>query len=137
GFHQILAGTPTGKNVALEAWGEGYFYSNNRSFGPHETYREQPGGEIRIYLPITIDPAIGGTIAPGFFQSFGGKQTVAVQGTPIVVDTGNRTNESQLRLTGSMFVNPTTQVMVVGEYDVGVHGGFLNRSIELRLAKFF
>ncbi len=137
GFHQILAGSPTGKNVALEVWGEGYFYSNNTSFGPGETYREQPGGELRVYLPITIAPAVGGSISPGFYQSFGGKQTVAVHGTPIVVDTGNRTEETQLRLTGEMFVNPTTQVMLIGEYDLRVRGGFLNRSVEFRIAKFF
>lgn len=140
GFHQILFGSPTGHNLALEAWGEGYFYGNNTNdlAGPFPaTYREQPTGEMRVYLPYTFDPAVGGTATIGYFQSFGGKQTLALHNLPVVADTGNRTNESQLRFTGSMFLSPTLQAMVIGEYDVGVHGGFLNRSITLRLAKFF
>jgi hypothetical protein len=137
GFHQILLGSPTAQNLSLEAWGEGYFYSNNDSFGPGETYREQPTTELRVYLPYVFDPAVGGSVALGFFQSFGGKQTVAIHNTPLVIDTGNRTNESQLRFTGAMFLSPTLQAMVIGEYDVQAHGGFLNRSITLRLAKFF
>jgi hypothetical protein len=137
GFHQILFGDPKGSNLALEAWDEAYFYSNNTNFGPFETYREQPTDEVRIYLPYIVDPKIGLFVSPGYFQSFGGKQTVAIQDTPIVVDTGNRTNISELRFAAGMFLSPTLQVMGIGEYDVAGHGGFLSRSIQIRLAKFF
>jgi hypothetical protein len=137
GFHQILFGDPKGSNLALEAWDEAYFYSDNTNFGPHETYREQPTDEVRIYLPYVVDPKVGLFVAPGYFQSFGGKQTVAIQGTPIIADTGNRTNISELRFAAGMFLSPTLQVMGIGEYDVAGHGGFLDRSIQIRIAKFF
>jgi hypothetical protein len=137
GFHQILFGDPKGSNLALEAWDEAYFYSDNTNFGPHETYREQPTDEVRIYLPYVVDPKVGLFVAPGYFQSFGGKQTVAIQGTPIIADTDNRTNISELRFAAGMFLSPTLQVMGIGEYDVAGHGGFLDRSIQIRIAKFF
>jgi hypothetical protein len=137
GFHQILFGDPKGSNLALEAWDEIYFYSNNSNFGPSETFREQPTDEVRIYLPYVVNPKVGLFVAPGFFQSFGGKQTVAIQNTPLIIDTGNRTNISEFRFAAGMFLSPTLQVMGVGEYDVGGHGGFLQRSIQIRLAKFF
>jgi len=137
GFHQILFGDPKGSNLALEAWDEAYFYSNNTNYGPSETYREQPTDEVRVYLPYIVNPKIGLFVAPGYFQSFGGKQTVAIQGTPIIADTGNRTNISELRFAAGMFLSPTLQVMGIGEYDVAGHGGFLDRSIQIRIAKFF
>jgi hypothetical protein len=137
GFHQILFGDPKGSNLALEAWDEAYFYSDNTNFGPHETYREQPTDEVRVYLNYVVDPKIGLFVSPGYFQSFGGKQTVAIQGTPIIADTGNRTNISELRFAAGMFLSPTLQVMGIGEYDVAGHGGFLSRSLQIRIAKFF
>jgi hypothetical protein len=137
GFHQILVGDPKGSNLALEGWDEAYFYSDNNNFGPYETYREQPTDEVRIYLPYVVDPKIGLFVSPGYFQSFGGKQTVAIQDTPIIVDTGSRTNISELRFAAGMFLSPTLQVMGIGEYDVAGHGGFLGRSLQIRFAKFF
>jgi hypothetical protein len=137
GFHQILFGDPKGVNLALEAWDEGYFYSNNTDFGPHETYHEEPTDEVRVYFNYVVDPKIGLFVAPGYFQSFGGKQTVTIAGTPIIVDTGNRTDISEIRFSAGMFLSPTLQVMGTGEYDVAGHGGFLTRSIQIRLAKFF
>ncbi len=146
GFHQILAGDPKGSNLALEAWDEAYFYSNNTSsaYGGvlPATYREQPTDEVRVYLPYVVNPATGLTLSPGFFQSFGGKQTYKLSrpippGFPNVVDSGNRTEISEIRFSASMFLSPTLQVMAVGEYDVAGHGGFLTRSIQLRIAKFF
>jgi hypothetical protein len=137
GFHQILFGDPKGSNLALEAWDEAYFYSDNSNFGPRQTFREQPTDEVRVYLNYVVNPKIGLFVAPGFFQSFGGKQTVAIQGTPIVVDSGNRTNISEIRFAAGMFLSPTVQVMGVGEYDVAGHGGFLQRSVQIRIAKFF
>jgi hypothetical protein len=141
GFHQVLLGDPKGSNLALEAWDELYLYSNNTSwaFGPFPaTYREQPTDEVRVYLPYVLNPATGLTVAPGFFQSFGGKQTYEVPALRgAIEDSGNRTNISELRFTASMFLSPTVQVMGIGEYDVAGHGGFLSRSIEFRIAKFF
>lgn len=141
GFHQILFGDPKGSNLALEAWDEAYFYANNSNSaagGFNATYREQPTDEVRIYLPYVVNPAVGLFVAPGFFQSFGGKQTYAlhIPGNP-VVDSGNRTNISELRFAAGMFLSPTLQVMGIGEYDVAGHGGFLTRSIQIRIAKFF
>jgi len=140
GFHQILAGDPKGSNLALEAWDEVYFYTNNTNwaYGPFAaTYREQPTDEVRVYLPYVVNPNIGFVVAPGFFQSFGGKQTYAVHGLPLIEDSGNRTQISELRIAASTFVSPTLQIMGIGEYDVAGHGGFLERSIQIRIAKFF
>jgi hypothetical protein len=143
GFHQILAGDPKGSNLSLEAWGEGYFYSNNTNDlaggagGPPATYREQSTEEVRVYLPYVVNPKVGLFVAPGLFQSFGGKQTLAIHNTPFIVDTGNRTEITELRFAAGMFLSPTLQVMGIGEYDVAGHGGFLTRSIQIRIAKFF
>jgi len=142
GFHQILFGDPKGVNLALEAWDEVYFYSNNTSWAVPgtpfaATYREQPSDEVRVYLPYVVNPNIGFVVAPGFFQSFGGKQTYAVHGLPLIADSGNRTQISEFRIAASTFVSPTVQIMGVGEYDVAGHGGFLERSIQIRIAKFF
>ncbi len=165
GFRKILFGTPTTKNLAIEAWGEAYvFGANNNSAvnspavyannippiysllgvtNPLTTasstparFNEQPSEEFRVYLPYQIYPATGATITPGFYQSFGGKQTYTLR-NGAKVDSGNRTDESQLRLTASTFLSPTWAVMLVGEYDLANHGGALQRNVELRLATFF
>ena len=75
-------------------------------------------------------------IAPGLFQSFGGKQYF-MQSNGLKMDSGNRTNETQLRLVASSFVSPTVNVTLEGEYDVANRGGPLERSVLLRVAKFF
>ena len=140
GFHQVLFGDPKGSNLALEAWDEAYFYSNNTNagYGPFDaTYREQPTDEVRVYLPYVVNAATGLFVSPGYFQSFGGKQTEALHGLPVIEDTGTRTDISELRFAAGMFLSPTLQVMGVGEYDVAGHGGFLQRSIQIRIAKFF
>jgi hypothetical protein len=143
GFHQILVGDPKGSNLALEAWDNVYFFSNNTddlaggAGGPPATYREQPSDEIRVYLPYVVNPATGLFVAPGFFQSLGGKQTFKLHAAPVVIDSGNRTNISELRFEAGMFLSPTLQVLGVGEYDVAGHGGFLTRSFQIRIAKFF
>jgi len=145
GFHQILAGDPKGSNLALEGWGEAYFFSDNTSwaYGPFgATYREQPSFETRVYLPYVINPATNLFIAPGFYQSFGGKQTYKLSGAlppglARVQDSGNRTDESQLRFFAGMFLTPTVQVEGLGTYDVAARGGFLGRSIQFRIFKIF
>jgi hypothetical protein len=143
GFHQILAGDPKGSNLALEGWGEAYFYSDNTSVlagyagGPSATLREEPTEEGRVYLPYVISPATQLFIAPGFYQDFGGKQTWKVHANGAVIDTGNRTDESQLRFFAGMFLSPTVQVEGLGTYDVAAHGGFLARSFQIRFLKFF
>jgi hypothetical protein len=140
GFHQILFGDPKGSNLALEGWDNAYFYSNNTNAeagGLAATYREQPTDEVRVYFNYVVNPADGLFVSPGFFQSFGGKQTEALHAVPVVADTGNRTDISELRFAAGMFLSPTLQIMGVGEYDVAGHGGFLTRSFQIRLAKFF
>ncbi len=99
-------------------------------------FHEQPSQEIRVYLPYEFLPATQGFVAPGFYQSFGGKQTYTLQ-NGAKVDSGNRTNETQIRLLAASFVSPTIQVMLIGEYDVQAHGQPLNRNVEFRIAKFF
>ncbi len=173
GFRTILAGAPTGQNLAIEVWSEAYIYGDNAHSAyvspaisadnipasytlAHDyidpaipdtnpvspasaaaaTFREQPTEEIRVYLPYEFAPALRAFIAPGFFQSFGGKQTYKINGVG-VVDSGNRTEESQLRLVAATFVSPTLQVLLSGDYDVAAHGTPYNRTVELRLLKFF
>jgi hypothetical protein len=101
------------------------------------TLREQSSEEFRVYLPYQFFPATAAFIAPGFYQSFGGKQTYKLHGSGAVIDSGNRTNESQLRLVAGTFVSTSMQVLLVGGYDIANHGGPLNRSFEIRIAKFF
>lgn len=165
GFRTTVLGTPTTTNVAIEVWGEAYFYGNNSKsedvspevtansipaiyslLGVHNplanqsgvpaTFREQPGAELRVYVPYEFAPAMGAYFAPGLYQSFGGKQTYELR-DGAVVDSGNRTNETQLRFILASFLSPTLQVMAIGEYDVAAHGQPLNRNFELRFAKFF
>ena len=75
-------------------------------------------------------------ISPGLYQSFGGKQYYT-ESNGAKVDTGNRTNETQLRLVASSFVSPTINIALMGEYDVANRGGPLQRAVVFRLAKFF
>jgi len=165
GFRKILFGTLTTKNLAIEVWGEGYFFGDNNHAGDVSpevsannipalyqgfgitnplqkasstpaSLHEQPSEEVRVYLPYQFYPASGATITPGFYQSFGGKQTYTLRNGD-KVDSGNRTNETQLRLTASTFLSPTWAIMAIGEYDVASRGGPLERNVELRLATFF
>ncbi len=165
GARTTLLGTPKTQNLQVEVWGEIYGFGNNTSSAANNpfvtannltvapgvtlhnfpiqqassanaTFREQTSEEVRVYFPYNFAPAMGAFIAPGFYQSFGGKQTYKIPGVGIA-DSGNRTNESQLRLVAASFINPTTQILLFGGYDVANHGGPLNRSIEIRLAHFF
>jgi hypothetical protein len=157
GFRTTLLGSPNGQNLSLEVWGEAYFYGAN----PHSalngpaiydnlgldnpartasstpaTFHEQPSEELRVYLPFEIYPPTDTVIAPGFYQSFGGKQTYTLA-NGAKFDSPNRTGESQLRLVGSTFVTHSLEIMAIGEYDVAAQGRPVNRNIELRLATFF
>jgi hypothetical protein len=99
-------------------------------------FREQPTNEIRIYLDYEFNARIHAYIAPGFYQSFGGKQTYKLRdGT--VVDSGARTNETQLRLVTGTFVTPSIELTLDADYDVAAHGTPYDRVIEFRFAKFF
>lgn len=164
-FRTILFGTPKTRNLALVLWEENYFYLSNpnsaeageiisadtippvyRALGasnpvrilPAEnaTLREQPTTELRVYLPYEIVPATHFYIAPGLYQSFGGKQTYKINGVG-VVDTGNRTEETQLRLVASSYVSPTLQILLAADYDIAAHGAPYQRSLELRILKLF
>ncbi|OYV34173.1 MAG: hypothetical protein B7Z80_21910 [Rhodospirillales bacterium 20-64-7] len=165
GARTTLIGTPKTPNLQVEVWGEIYGFGDNHNSAANSpavsannipypasllvtnpiasasstpaTFHEQTSEEFRIYFPYNFAPAMGAFIAPGFYQSFGGKQTYTIHANGAKVDSGNRTEESQLRLIASTFVNPSTQVMLVGGYDIANHGGPLNRSIEFRIAKFF
>ncbi len=111
------------------------------------TFKEQPSGEFRVYFPYTFYPATDATITPGIYQSFGGKQTYTLHRATVVngalvpagtrLDSGNRTDETQLRLFVESFVSPTAAVNVGFYYDVAAHGQPLNRQLLIRLVKFF
>jgi len=166
GVRKILFGTPKTANLAVELWGEAYGYADNSHsaavspevsansippiysfFGIKNplqnqsvaaaTFHEQPSGEFRVYVPYEFYPATGAFFAPGFYQSFGGKQTYTLKANGAKVDSGNRTDESQLRFILSSFISPTTQVIFAGYYDVASHGQPLNRTFLIRVAKFF
>jgi hypothetical protein len=174
GYRMTLLGSPKGRNLSVEFWGEGYLFGQNGSSSDvsptvtandlpaayafaHEfinpeipganpietqtvtpaTFREQPSEEFRVYLPYEIAPAMDAYIAPGIFQSFGGKQTYKIHANGEIVDSGLRTNETQLRLVAATFVSPTTQIILAGYYDLAAHGGPLNRTLEIRIGMFF
>jgi hypothetical protein len=99
-------------------------------------FREQPTNEFRVYLPYQFFPATHAFIAPGLYQSFGGKQTYRLK-TGGIVDSGARTNETQLRLILGSFVTPSIQLTLVGDYDIIAHGSSYDRALEFRLIKFF
>ncbi len=165
GFRTTLFGRPTTRNLAIEVWDTLYFYgqnSNSALVSPEvtadsvpplyqalgvtnrlrgtsvqaATYRQQPTNEVRIYLPYQFAPALRAFIAPGFYQSFGGKATYKINGGGIA-DSGARTNETQLRLALSTFISPTINLLIAGSFDIAAHGGPLNRTLTFRLAKFF
>lgn len=127
----------------MELWGDGLFYgSNSRSslaaLGSPLPARlsQQPGGEIRLYLPCVFFPSTLATFTPGLYQSFGGKQILTLA-NGAKLDSGARTQETQLRFLLSTYLSPHWQVILNTEYDVTAHGGPLNRNIELRVATFF
>jgi len=99
-------------------------------------FREQPTTEFRVYLAYDFDPATRSFIAPGFYQSFGGKQTYRLHNGTIV-DSGDRTSESQLRLVLGSFVTPSIQLTLVGDYDIAAHGTPFDRVVEFRFSKLF
>lgn len=165
GVRTLLLGTPKGYNVSIEVWDTTYLFGHNSNsavvnpevyannippiyslFGVHNplqrtsytnaTFREQPSNEVRVYLPFQVIPKTLGFIAPGIYQSFGGKATYRVPGAGIV-DSGTRTNETQLRLIAQSFVSPSMAVLLAGYYDIKAHGGPLNRTVLLRVAVFF
>jgi hypothetical protein len=100
------------------------------------SFHEEPSEEVRVYLPYEFYPATDAVIAPGLYQSFGGKQYYTLS-NGVKVDTGDRTNETQLRLVASSFISPTINITLEGEYDVANRGGPLERAMVLRVAKFF
>ena len=99
-------------------------------------FREQPTNEFRVYLPYQFIAASHTYIAPGLYQSLGGKQTYKLR-NGVVIDSGVRTNETQLRLILGSFITPTIQVSLTGDYDVVAHGTPYDRVLEFRLIKFF
>ena len=165
GVRTTLLGSAKAQNLSIEVWDTVYFFGNNSNsalvepevsadnipafytaFGVRNplrstsatpaTYREQPSNELRIYLPYTFAPAMGAFIAPGFYQSFGGKATYKINGLG-VVDSGARTDETQVRLIASTFLSHSLAVMIAGYFDVAAHGGPLNRTVLVRLGVFF
>ncbi|MDR3506075.1 MAG: hypothetical protein P4L52_07505 [Acidocella sp.] len=158
GFRTTLFGSPQGRNLSLEVWGELYIFSDNNgagavspalyandylAYGPVRQastaparLHQQPEGEFRVFLPFQFYPATRATITPGFYQSLGGKQVYRLQ-NGATLDSGTRTEESQVFLGLSSYVSPHWQLMLNGEYDVLVHGGPVNRAVELRVATAF
>jgi hypothetical protein len=174
GFRTMLLGTPAGRNLSVELWGEVYLYGQNGNSayvspavtadnlpaiygyahefvnpaipggnpiavqtGAAATFREQPTEEMRVYLPYEFAPAALAFVAPGFYQSFGGKQTYKLHANGAVVDSGNRTNETQLRLILAGFVNRHTQLMLSGYYDIAARGQPETRTVLLRVGFIF
>ena len=82
-------------------------------------------------------PQVFGFGTLGFYQSFGGKQTLTIPGLSGYIDTGLRTNESQLRFFVSTFVSPTIQASVYAYCDVAAHGGPKQRLVGFRLSTIF
>lgn len=100
------------------------------------SFSMQPTEELRVYLPYQFLPETKATFTPGFYQSFGGKGVYTLaDGTKI--DSGTRTDETQLRLILSTYLTPHWQIAVNGEYDVMAHGGPLYRTIQLRIGATF
>jgi hypothetical protein len=150
GARTLLMGTPKTPNLALEGWTTTYFYQSNPHFRVRGTpfgalgasYRQQPEEELRAYAIYTINPVNAATIALGYYQSFGGKQTMKIPklgqlGLDPIVDTGQRTSESQLRLFGSIMATRTVQIGAYIYYDIAAHGGAKKRLIGIRVAKLF
>ncbi len=150
GARTIVMGTPKTPNLALEGWSTTTLWQPNTHYqvsaGPlgnlPATYRQQTTEELRGYVIYGIAPQLGASIAGGFYQSFGGKQTVKIPGlirygiNPLV-DSGQRYDESQLRLVGTMFLSPTIEATAFAYYDVAAHGGTKERTIGLRIFKLF
>ncbi len=143
GGHVTLLGDAAGRNVALEVWGEGYFFASNGNatlagLGGTAPARlsEQPSGEIRLYLPVQLYGPSRALVVPGFFQSFGGKQVYTL-GSGAKLDAGTRTQESQLRFVLSSYLSPHWQILLDSQYDLAAHGAALNRQLELRVAAIF
>jgi hypothetical protein len=158
GLHATVLGTPEGRNLALEIWGQLYLFSDNNgaaavlpaiyannfmAYGPVSPAKviparlhQQPEGELRVFLPFQFYPPTRATFTPGFYQSLGGKQVYRL-GNGIALDSGTRTEESQLFFGLSTYLSRHWQVMLNGEYDVQAHGGPFNRAIELRVATIF
>ena len=165
GIRTRLFGAATTPNLSIEVWDTLYVYGNNgnsalvqpavsadsisplyQSFGitnplqaassTPATFREQPTNEIRVYVPYEFAPAMRAFVAPGFYQSFGGKATYKINGLG-VVDSGARTNESQFRIVASTFLSRHLAVLLAGYFDVAAHGGPLNRTVVLRVGVFF
>ncbi len=100
------------------------------------SFSMQPTQQLRVYFPYQFFPATHGTIVPGFYQSFGGKGDYTLA-SGAEIDSGTRTNESQLQLSLSTYLTPHWQIAVNGEYDVMAHGGPLYRTVELRVGTTF
>ncbi len=174
GFRTTLLGSPAGRNLAMELWGEVYLHGQNGNSayvspevtaddlpaiyayahdfinpaipggnpiayqtGTAATFREQPTEEMRVYLPYEFAPAALAFVAPGFYQSFGGKQTYKLHQTGVVADSGNRTNETQLRLILAGFINRHTQLVLGGYYDIAAHGEPVTRTVLFRVGFIF
>ena len=143
GGHQLLFGNKAGRNLSIEAFGEGLFYgSNNDSalvapgIDPPARLSEQPSGQIRLYLPYQFFAPTLATFSPGFYQSVGGKEVYTLaDGTK--VDAGSRTEETQLRVILSTYLSRHWQILLNGEYDLVAHGAPLNRNVELRVGLIF
>lgn len=94
------------------------------------TYERDPSWQVQAMLRKQWGP--GTSLAIGYSGQRGGEQTING------AKTGLKTHRDQLRLYGTHFVNPTTQIQAMVGKDFAAKGGFEYDSVmQLRLVKVF
>lgn len=93
-------------------------------------YERDPSWQVQTMLRKQWGPAT--SLAIGYSGQRGGDQSVGG------ASTGLKTHRDQIRLYGSHFLNPTTQIQGMVGKDISVEGGFEYDSVmQLRLVKLF
>ena len=103
GYLRRIARLSGGRSLALNVWGDAYFYGPNtdaaiptahgRLVGTMHTH---PAGRLLVYLPYYFHPGTSGYIGLRAEQTFGGAQDFEVGGRSI--DTGKRNEVTRVGL---------------------------------------
>ena len=89
-----------------------------------------PAQQLQTYLRYEFKPGFNAAI--GYSAKRGGEQYVDG------IYTGTKSESEQLRISGSAFLNATTQIQGGVSYDTGASGGFKSGpNIQIRLLKVF